>query len=690
MKRYFCVLIFYILISGLSTAAAQIGNTGIQSSDSIYVAVLDPLALENACACVGGYAQRDYHALADYMSLALHRQVKVEFSTGIDNVIRRIGRRPDIVIGKTTIVKHQAREMDMSLVHIAMLTDKTGSVLFHGLFAVRSQDKCKTISDLKARNILFGPKEAQEKHDAALDELKHAGIVLKEPVLFRNSCSETALDVVNKQADAAVISSYALPLLEGCQTIDKGALKVIGRTRGVPFVGVFVTDRIFPVMLNDVKQAFLDMAADKSLLVKLESKSGFVEIDSIAKELQKKKKSAEPKRSDQPVSWTGWRGSPKRSSFSPFVPGRLPDKPKFIWRKKTNAQGVGGIAATDKYVIFSDKSKDETMDVWHCLSADNGKELWNVTYPAGKSLDYTSSARATPLIIDDKVYLLGALGDLYCAALDSGKIIWEFNILKKWGGKLGAWGFCGTPLAVDGKLILQTPSSDTALIAVNRNTGKQVWRGAGNGMSHGNLIVAEFNGCRQIIGYDSKSAGAWDIKTGKRLWTLVPPNDNDFNVPTPLQVGSFLLLTTENNSTRMYAFDKTGRIITEPTAVFDDLNPDICSPTLAGNVVWASCYTGMYCLDTDNNLRNIWHSDTDNFSDYTCIIAGKRHVLISIKSGKLALLPARPLASDKPQILTVFKTDGDFEPEMWSFPALMKNRIYLRTDSEIAALHLPD
>ena len=37
----------------------------------------------------------------------------------------------------------------------------------------------------------------------------------------------------------AVISSYAKVLMEGCELIDKGMLRIVGQTGEVPFVTVF-------------------------------------------------------------------------------------------------------------------------------------------------------------------------------------------------------------------------------------------------------------------------------------------------------------------------------------------------------------------------------------------------------------------------------------------------------------------
>jgi hypothetical protein len=39
-------------------------------------------------------------------------------------------------------------------------------------------------------------------------------------------------------------------------------------------------------------------------------------------------------------------------------------------------------------------------------------------------------------------------------------------------------------------------------------------------------------------------------------------------------------------------------------------------------------------------------------------------------------------------MLQVFQSEGDFAVEVWSFPAIVGNRIYLRSDTEIACVIL--
>jgi len=74
---------------------------------------------------------------------------------------------------------------------------------------------------------------------------------------------------------ATVISSYAAPLLEGCGTIKKGDLRVLGTTDPVPFVAAFVADSLPASDREAIVQALLKVGEQADLLAALETKSGF-------------------------------------------------------------------------------------------------------------------------------------------------------------------------------------------------------------------------------------------------------------------------------------------------------------------------------------------------------------------------------------------------------------------------------
>ncbi len=92
------------------------------------------------------------------------------------------------------------------------------------------------------------------------------------------SCSAAAkqlLELDDSESAAAVISSYAAPLLEGCGTIRKGDLRIIGETEDLPFISVFASESLDGAKRSRIEKALLDIQ-DAELLKAIESSKGFV------------------------------------------------------------------------------------------------------------------------------------------------------------------------------------------------------------------------------------------------------------------------------------------------------------------------------------------------------------------------------------------------------------------------------
>ena len=82
-----------------------------------------------------------------------------------------------------------------------------------------------------------------------------------------------------------------------------------------------------------------------------------------------------------------------------------------LWEFPLVKAGLGGIAATHKYVLFGDRDLDDFHDVFRCLDAGSGEVLWEVKQLAIGTLDYGNSPRATPLIVGDRQALEWGLVD---------------------------------------------------------------------------------------------------------------------------------------------------------------------------------------------------------------------------------------------------------------------------------------
>jgi len=670
-RRRVCILGLSIAITLCSAVAVWAEEPAENPAAPLRVVVMDPLCKYLACDCAGDYAQRDYDALEAYLQSQLQRSVEIVYSEALAAPQVRLREGVDLIIGKYSVVAFDAAAAKVKIRTLAMLTGADGTVTQTGLFVVRTADPARSIADLADYQIIFGPKESNEKRAAAFAAVEAFGLLIPDDVPTSSACNTAALAVFENEAGAAVISSYAMPLLEGCGTIDPGSLRIVGRTDPVPFITVFATDRVDPTEAKSIVKALTGVARSPELLTAMQSKHGFVALPAFEGDADK---------ASAIGAWNDWRG-PRRDAISDRVPLKLPAECKMLWSHILTGPGMAGVAVDGRHAIVVDKSLDGEQDVFRCLDADSGDEIWKLTYPAPGEMDFTNSPRANPVIHNGVVYLLGAFGDLHCVRLDSGKVLWKMHLANDFGAKLPMWGYSSTPLVLGDKLIVNPGAKTASLAALDRLTGEVLWATPGDPPGYSAFILATLGGVRQIVGYDVASLGGWDPETGRRLWRLVPDYDGDFNVPTPIvlhgKLEGKLLVSTENNGTRIYAFDEEGKIIEKPLALNEDLNPDTSSPVVIDGLVFGSC-NRLVCLDLHDGLKTLWEVDDDPFMDYAALIAGNGRVLAITQIGELCLMKATKTGYETTGTVDLFKDVPDTERDVWSHPALIGNRLYIR------------
>ncbi len=639
--------------------------------------VMDPLSKELACACVKGYGQRDYRKLAARLEKIIKQRVTIEFSDDLaDSMAGVSSGREVLVIGDQSLVAHSAKKAELKCHPVCQLTDLDGNTTHTGSFIARSGDPAKGLNDIGGRKVLIGLADADELHDATLAALRAAAVEPPAAPEDRATYSDAALDLLDSELSpppVAVIPTYALRLLEGCGSVKPGSLKVLAMTAPVPFITVFMGEAIPAEKQGKILDALLSIKGDAKLLKAIESREGF-----------------RPAQAPQPggrktstgASWPDWRG-PGRDGHVPRLPATLPAMAKFVWKKAAMNGGLAGLSLSGEHLILAERDFGDEHDVYRCLNAGNGRLLWRAEFPARGKLDYGQSPRATPVIHAGKAYLLGAFGGLRCVNLTNGKVVWERQLSREFKARLPMWGMCSTPLVVDDLLIVNPGGANASLAALDCATGRTRWTAPGSPAAYSSFICGEFGARRQIVGYDQRSFGGWDVRTGRRLWQLVPPTPGDFNVPTPIAVDGGIILSTENNGTRLYRFDESGCIIPQPAAEFADLSPATASPVATCGRVFGA-HLGLHCLDVQRGLKPLWHREDDTLGDYATLLADDERVLVLTASGELILLDARAESCAIISRLRIFEDDV----EVYSHPALAGARLYARGGSSVVCVDL--
>jgi outer membrane protein assembly factor BamB len=369
------------------------------------------------------------------------------------------------------------------------------------------------------------------------------------------------------------------------------------------------------------------------------------------------------------ADWPQWRGL-RRDGISAEVPLKLPAK-QLLWRKPLGGETHAGVVAAGDFVVVPDHEPDK--DVFHCYRVDSGDVVWTHTMDnPNAEMPFGAATRATPCIAGGKVYLLNALGDLDCLQLDTGAVVWHRNLVKDYGAELPMYGYCASPLIVDGKLIVAPGAKEASLLALDPDAGHTLWSTPGEPAAYASFITGTFGGKVQIVGYDQAGLGGWDLATGTRLWSLKPEVEGDFNVGTPLAINGKLLVSTENNYTRFFTFDATGKLTPKPAATNDTFGPDSATPVFLNGRLYGTHF-GLHCLDVTKGLKTLWKNEkNDHFNPYASLIAGNNRVMLFTESGFLYLLADGPTCQVLGSYQVCHKT--------WSHPALANGRLFIRDE----------
>ena len=272
--------------------------------------------------------------------------------------------------------------------------------------------------------------------------------------------------------------------------------------------------------------------------------------------------------------WPQWMGPGRDNVWrEEGVLERFPaGGPKVLWRSPI-AGGYAGPAVAGGRVFVTDyvteadirqsnferKTSTGTERVL-CLDEATGKILWKHEYPVTYTISYPSGPRCTPTVDGDRVYTLGAEGDLLCLAVADGKVVWSRDLKRDYSTKAALWGYASHPL-IDGERLVCVAGTDVAhAVAFDKRTGKEIWRaGTAPEQGYSPPAVIEHAGVRQIVFMKPDGIYAVEPETGKVIWEAAYGADNGSIIMAPVKVGEHLYVGGFQEKNLLLKFAAGGR-----------------------------------------------------------------------------------------------------------------------------------
>jgi outer membrane protein assembly factor BamB len=253
---------------------------------------------------------------------------------------------------------------------------------------------------------------------------------------------------------------------------------------------------------------------------------------------------------------------------------------------------VGGKVYVPGRTAKFEAGKDLSTDMVCCIDAATGKELWRTAFesPSASELSYGNGPRATPLVSGDMVYTLSAFGLLTCLKTADGAKVWQRNIVADFNGFIPKFGVAAAPI-IEGDLLICEPGGlGTALVALDRSTGKELWRSGNSKCSYAAPQVATLAGLKQIVAYPVDGLIGLNIADGKELWRI-RYNDQK-NIAAPVIVGDTIVFSNFSIGMSSYTISqKDGKwLATKNWTNAEKL--DTCPPVRLGEHIYYFLYAG--------------------------------------------------------------------------------------------------
>jgi outer membrane protein assembly factor BamB len=378
------------------------------------------------------------------------------------------------------------------------------------------------------------------------------------------------------------------------------------------------------------------------------------------------------------ADWPQFRG--------PTADGKAPDTglnkdwkakpPKELWRIALSDGGYAGPSVANGKLFIIDHVGAE--DVVRAITIADGKEAWTFKYADAGNNNYGFS-RTTPIYDNGKLYTLSRIGNLNCLDAEKGTKIWSRNIKADFKGVLGSWEYAASPL-VDGKNVIVCPGgANASVVALDKETGKDVWKGGGSDQAgYSTPVLATIGDKRQYVVFTGEGLVGVETTSGALLWKFPWATAHKVNAAAPIVIGDTIFISSgygtgcavvkiENNTPKQVWVNK-------------EIKAHFSSAILHDKLIYGTGDPGeLVCLDPVSGASK-WHQT--GFEKGGIVSADG--VLIALNGGQGDAIMVK-LNSEKYEELGRCKPLGG---QSWTAPIIADGKLFVRNGKALVALDL--
>ncbi|HEV3201027.1 MAG TPA: PQQ-binding-like beta-propeller repeat protein [Bryobacteraceae bacterium] len=351
-----------------------------------------------------------------------------------------------------------------------------------------------------------------------------------------------------------------------------------------------------------------------------------------------------------------------------------------VWKQPVGGGYASFTVANGLAFTIEQRRRNEVVAAYDVRT---GRERWTHSWNAlFEEILGGNGPRATPVWDDGRIYALGAQGELRCLESATGKLIWNKNILVENGAINLQWGMSGSPLVVDGKVIV-TPGGGhgNSVVAYDKLSGKRVWGSLDDRAAYASPAVATVSGRRQLLVITAQRAVGLALEDGKLLWEYPWVTQNDINVAQPIVVAA--------NRVYLSAAYGHGAAVLELTPQGDGFEArSVWANTRMKNKFNSAVLHEGFIYGLDDGILACVDAESGELKwkggryGYGQLLLASGHLVVLTEEGDVVLVPAEPEGHREVARFSALKG------KTWNIPAISDGLLLVRNEVEMAAFRI--
>ena len=419
------------------------------------------------------------------------------------------------------------------------------------------------------------------------------------------------------------------------------------------------------------------------------------------------------------ADWTQWSGNTRDGAWnedgilSKFPEGGL----KPTWKVSIGSGYAAPVVADGRVFVMDFRPKDgtttlEAIESMICLDEKTGDEIWAYKWPTHyrrQMQSYATGPRAAPLVDGDAVYAIGATGRVFCFDVKTGNVKWEHDALEAFGAKVPVFGVSAGPIAWKDTVIFPCGGSDGLLRALDKQTGKEVWKAIAENydLPYSSPELFSMDGRTYLVQWSKEHLTGLDPNNGQQIWSVPFNARSNMAIGRPVQVGNRILISgfydgsmlVEVREGEASVVWKNGGSGERPNQTAS-LHAVMTTPIVEGSHFYGTCSYGELRGLSLNDGERLWENKEltrqGRWGSMFWVKNGDRY-FVNNDLGELLIMkftPDGPQVIDRTQLIDP-DTQCGYGPRRfananvnWVHPAYANRHVIIRNDSEIRRVSL--